>query len=102
MENLYRFVENITVMLNILLFVSGQELILVMVLALLFFGAKSIPEIAKTLGKGMKEFKKATNEIKREFDEQTNDIRKDINNVSDTVKNESRQISRKIDEELKS
>jgi sec-independent protein translocase protein TatA len=55
-------------MLNHILFVSGGELVLVMLLALLFFGSKAIPDIAKTLGKGLREFKKATNEIKREIE----------------------------------
>ena len=45
-----------------LLFISGGEIVLVMLIALLFFGSKAIPDIAKTLGKGMREFKKATNE----------------------------------------
>lgn len=87
-------------MTNILLFVSGGELILVGLLALLFFGADSIPEIARMMGKGMREFKKATNDIKREFDEQTSDIKKDINEIQHNVKRESDQINRKIEDEL--
>ena len=63
-------------MVNNILFISGGEIVLVMMLALLFFGAKAIPDIAKTLGKGMREFKKATNEIKREINEHTSDIKK--------------------------
>ena len=50
-------------MVTYILFIRGGELVLVMLLALLFFGAKAIPDIAKTLGKGMREFKKASNEI---------------------------------------
>ncbi len=68
-----------------LLFISGGEIVLVMLLALLFFGSKAIPDIAKTLGKGMREFKKATNEIKRELNDYTSDIKKDIDDVSSTV-----------------
>ncbi len=41
-------------MINYILFISGGEIVLVMMLALLFFGAKAIPDIAKTLGKGMR------------------------------------------------
>jgi sec-independent protein translocase protein TatA len=83
-------------MLN-LLFISGGEIVLVMLLALLFFGAKAIPDIAKTLGKGMREFKKATNEIKREFDDYSSEIKKDIDEVSSTVKKETEQIKKDID-----
>ncbi len=69
-----------------LLFISGQEILIIMVVALVLFGAKQIPNIAQGLGKGMREFRKATDDIKREFDESTMDIRKDIKDISDTVK----------------
>jgi len=40
------------------------ELIFIMVIALLIFGPKRLPEIGRTLGKGMAEFRKATNDLK--------------------------------------
>jgi len=43
-----------------------QELILILVVLLLFFGAKKLPEIAKGLGLGIKEFKKAAREINKD------------------------------------
>ncbi len=43
------------------------ELIIIFGLILLLFGAKRIPEIARGLGKGIREFKSATNEISREL-----------------------------------
>ncbi len=43
------------------------ELILIFLAVLLIFGAKRIPEIAKGLGKGIREFKDATTDIKREL-----------------------------------
>lgn len=43
------------------------ELILIFLAVLLIFGAKRIPEIARGLGKGIKEFKSATSEISREL-----------------------------------
>jgi sec-independent protein translocase protein TatA len=84
------------VMINYLLFISGGEIILVMMLALLFFGADAIPGIAKTLGKAMHEFKKASNEIQREINEHTSDIKKDINEVSSTVDKETSEIKKGI------
>jgi len=39
------------------------ELILILLVVVIFFGAKKIPELAQGLGKGIKEFKKATKEI---------------------------------------
>ncbi len=52
------------------------ELILIFLAILLIFGAKRIPEIARGLGKGIKEFKSATSEISKEFkvDEPVNRI----------------------------
>lgn len=67
-------------------FISGQEIFIIMVVALILFGANKIPEIARGLGKGMREFRKATDEIKREFDDSTSDIKKEINDVSDKIK----------------
>lgn len=44
------------------------ELILIFLVVLLIFGAKRIPEIARGVGKGIREFKDATSEISRELD----------------------------------
>ncbi len=41
------------------------ELILIMVLALLIFGPRKLPEVGRTIGKGMAEFRKASNDLKR-------------------------------------
>ena len=43
------------------------EIILILVVVLLLFGAKRIPEIARGLGSGIREFKDATNDIKQEL-----------------------------------
>ena len=67
------------------LFISGQEIFIIMVVALVLFGAKKIPNIAKGLGKGMREFRKATDDIKKEFDESTKEVQNDIKDMSDTV-----------------
>jgi len=55
---------------NVLLAVlglSGGELVLVLVVILVLFGAKKIPEFAKGLGQGIKEFKRASNEVSSEI-----------------------------------
>jgi len=41
------------------------EMIFILLLALLIFGPKKLPEIGRTLGKGMSEFRKASNELTR-------------------------------------
>ena len=48
------------------------ELLIIMVVILLLFGAKRIPEIAGSMGKGIKEFKKNINDATREVTSETN------------------------------
>ena len=45
---------------------GGGEIILILALILILFGAKKLPELAKGLGTGIKEFKKATREVTEE------------------------------------
>jgi len=45
-----------------------QEMMLIVLLALLLFGPKKLPELARLLGKGMTEFRRAKNELKSTFD----------------------------------
>lgn len=59
--------------------VGGPELLLILVVILILFGGQKIPELAKGLGKGIKEFKKAQADIESEF-------HKVIDDVSDTGK----------------
>ena len=47
--------------------IGGGELILIIFIALMLFGSEKIPDIARTLGKGMAQLKNATNEIKSEI-----------------------------------
>ena len=55
-------------MQNMLLWMPGWgEMLVIMLFILVFFGAKKIPEIAKGMGKGIREFKDATKEIKDEI-----------------------------------
>jgi Tat protein translocase TatB subunit len=47
--------------------IGMPELLLILVLALIVLGPKKLPELARTLGKGMAEFRRATDELKDEF-----------------------------------
>ena len=59
---------------NILLWVPGWgEMLIIALFIIIFFGAKKIPEIARGMGKGIREFKDATKEIKNEINEATKD-----------------------------
>ncbi|WP_022821972.1 twin-arginine translocase TatA/TatE family subunit [Hymenobacter norwichensis] len=48
--------------------IGGSEMLLIMVAILVFFGANKIPELARGLGKGIREFKDASREIRSEFE----------------------------------
>lgn len=48
---------------------SFWEIFLIFIVVLLLFGAKRIPEIAGSMGKGIREFKKSINEVERSIQE---------------------------------
>ena len=70
--------------------ISGGEIFLVMLFVLIFFGAESIPKIARTLGRGIREVKNATEEIKRDIQKSAQetgaDIKKDLGEIKDPFK----------------
>ncbi len=77
------------------LFIGGPEIIVIGLLVVMLFGADKIPEIARGLGKGMRQLKDATNDIKREINETANnqgidssiaeDVNKEINKVKEDI-----------------
>ena len=52
--------------------IGGSEFILILMVVLLFFGAKGIPDIAKSLGKASREFKDAMSGVEREIRDAAN------------------------------
>ena len=86
---------------HIVLFISGGEIMVVVFFALLFFGADAIPGLARTVGKGMREFNKATSDLKSEFENHTADIKQDFNKLTDKIENGTSEVKRKIEDELK-
>ena len=49
------------------------ELLVILLIVLLLFGAKRLPEIARALGRSLQEFKKASKDVKKSFDEAARD-----------------------------
>lgn len=90
---------------NVLLFISGAEIFFIMFIVVMVFGADKIPDIARGLGKGMRQLKDATEDIKQEIyktaDKQgidtsfTKDIKKEIDKVKDSVEDVAGVIKRK-------
>lgn len=52
-----------------------QEIILILLVVLIFFGAKKIPELARGIGKGVSEFKKGMNEVQNELNKDATDAK---------------------------
>jgi sec-independent protein translocase protein TatA len=66
-------------MQTVLLFlggIGGWEIMIILLVILIFFGANKIPEIARGLGRGIREFKDATKEIKKEIEEGSSETAK--------------------------
>lgn len=91
---------------NYILFISAPEILVVVFIVLIFFGADKVPEIVRGLAKAIKEVKHATNDIKSEITKTvednldvdtdfTKEITKEIEEVKDTVENITGPIKRK-------
>jgi len=93
------------------LFISGPEIFIVMLIVVMLFGADKIPEMARGLGKGMRQLKDATNDIKREITESaqkqgidtdfTKNIKKEINQVKDNLSDITKPIKNEITDSIK-
>ncbi len=86
-------------MFGTFLFISGQEVIFALLIALLLFGSKEIPKLARTFGKGMKEFKRATEDIKREFEESTPEVMEDFKQIKSSLTKDANDIKKNITKE---
>ncbi len=67
--------------------VSGGELIFVFIFILLFFGSKSIPRIARNLGRGVRYVKDATQEIQNDIRNSANDVNQDVDFKDQELRN---------------
>ena len=82
-------------------FISGAELVFVFFIMLLVFGADKVPDIARTLGKGMRQVRNATQDIKDEIKKSsekqgldTKQIEQDIKEVKDEVEDMAGSVKR--------
>lgn len=64
--------------------IGTSEMMLIVFVALLLFGGKKLPELARGLGRGIREFKDASDTIKRDISNQINNFEKDIE-VKDVI-----------------
>lgn len=62
---------------------GGGEIFVVLMFVLLFFGSKRIPEVARNLGRGIRQFKNATNDIQRDITDSVSEVKKSIDQEKD-------------------
>lgn len=92
------------IQLTTLLFIGGTEIVFILFIVVLVFGADKLPEVARGLGKGMRTLKDATNDIKnevtksakesniidpdtaKEFQQEINKIKDDVEDFSGSIK----------------
>lgn len=91
-------------MSTVFLFIGGPEVFVIILIVVMLFGADKIPEIARGLGKGMRQIKDATNDIKKEINESAKnhgidtdvvkDVTTEVNKVKDNIDDLSGPIKR--------
>lgn len=87
------------------LFISGAEIIFILFIVVMVFGADKLPGIARELGKGMRQLKDATNEVKSEIQKSaekngmdsdfTKGIGEQVTKVKDDLENFTGSVKRK-------
>jgi len=63
--------------------IGMPELIVILVVALIIIGPKKLPDLAKSLGKGLAEFRRATDDVKESLN--VNDIRDEAKEIKDSI-----------------
>ena len=84
-------------MILILNDVAGSEILLILVFVLIFFGSKSIPSLAKTMGKTIRQIKDASSEIQNEIKKSGAEMKKDLN-LSGILEETAEDIRRPLDQ----
>jgi TatA/E family protein of Tat protein translocase len=69
--------------------IGMPEMLVILALALIIIGPKKLPDLAKSLGRAMREFKRATNEFKEtiQLESDLSDVKETFNDISNEVKN---------------
>ena len=63
---------------NLLGMLGTNEIVVILVIVLLLFGGRKIPELMRGLGKGVREFNDAKSNVKKEIEESSNDVKNSV------------------------
>lgn len=80
--------------------IGAQELIIIFVIALIVFGPRKLPQLGKSLGRSIGEFKRASNELRSTLEQEirVEETRKEIMEPIETISNEAKQAVQKATE----
>lgn len=87
--------------------IAGSEILLILVFILIFFGSKSIPGLAKTMGRTIRQIKEASSDIQSEIKKSANEMKGDldlkgiINETAEDVRRPLDQYAQDIDDAVK-
>ncbi|MEE8160740.1 MAG: twin-arginine translocase TatA/TatE family subunit [Acidobacteriota bacterium] len=62
------------------------ELVIIFIVALVIFGPRKLPELGRSLGKGLSEFKRASNELKRTWEEEVEAVKHEVDVETEELK----------------
>lgn len=86
--------------MNVVYFISGGEIAVILLIVVMVFGADKIPDIARNLGKAAKSVKNATDDIKNEITKSSEKATQEFNKVDITkqIDEEAAKVQEDIDE----
>ncbi len=80
-------------------FISFEELTVILILSVLIFGPKKIPEVARGLGEGLRAMKKATDDIKQELMKPVDEINP-LKDIQDTIQKSKDELTQSVTDSI--
>ncbi|MGA2877491.1 MAG: twin-arginine translocase TatA/TatE family subunit [Bryobacteraceae bacterium] len=74
--------------------VGVQEMMVIFLVALVLFGPKKLPELGKTIGKAITEFRRAQSELKATFETHMRELEKESESIKEVTRSYTNEISR--------
>ena len=62
------------------------EIVIIFIVALVIFGPRKLPELGRSLGRGLSEFKRASNELKRTWEDEVDAVKHEVDVEQDELK----------------